>query len=109
MGSPRKGAASIANRVRERRRLSVDGRLSGSGIPVSGLFNRGLRHDSFECLPFGFHTDMRVMLEHSLGHVTGNVPDGLLPGAALGQVGDQSMSVVVPPAAHARFLADVAP
>ena len=36
------------------------------------------------------------MLEHLLGDVTGDVPDGLVACTTLRQVGDQRMAIIVP-------------
>ena len=65
---------------------------------------RGLFQDRFESRPFGFHADVTIVLQHLLGHVTGDVHDGLIPGAVLGQLRDESVPVVVP--APADFSVD---
>ena len=50
------------------------------------------------------------MLEHLFRDVDGHVPDRLVRGlAALGEIGNERVAVVVPPAGHSRFLLNRSP
>ena len=83
MGAPAQAAPrSIDNRVslwaREPRRLELPAH-AGTETAFPAIFEIRLRHDRFECLPLRFHADVRVVLQHLLGDVPGNVPDGFVP------------------------------
>src|ERR1017187_3019151 len=60
------------------------------------------RHQRLDRPPLCLHTDVRVVLQHLLRDVAGQVPDGFISGlAALRQVGNESVPAVVPPSRYA--------
>lgn len=48
-----------------------------------------------------FHANVAVVLEHLFRDMAGDVHDGLIASAALGQLGDEGVPVVVPPSLYA--------
>jgi PhoPQ-activated pathogenicity-related protein len=48
------------------------------------------------------------VFQHLLRYIASNLPDGFVPGAALGKVGDERVPVIVPPTTHAGFFPNVA-
>lgn len=78
------------------------------------LFNRsvricGLLDDGFECCPFRFHANVAIVLEHPFRDVPGNVHDGLVTSAALGQLRDKRVPVVAPAPSHLGVFAEIVP
>ena len=66
-------------------------------------------HNRFERLPLRFHSNVRIMLQHSLRDVPCNVPDGLVPCPAFRKIGDERVPVVMPTPAYAGLLPNVIP
>src|SRR5437899_11749549 len=93
-------------------RGSFDGlncRLTGNGNRVLGYFEIWLRHDCFKCAPLRFHADVGVMLQHLLGDVPRNVPDGFVTSATLGKISDERVPVVMPTTGYTGFHPNVVP
>ncbi len=69
----------------------------------------GFAYDGFERFPLCVHADVRVMLKHLFRDVPGDVANGFVSSPALGKIGDQRMSGVVPAPADAGLLPNVVP
>jgi hypothetical protein len=101
--SDAQGRRLIDMRVRRRHR---GGWRPGTSVP--GCFAVWLWDDCFECTPLRLHSDVGVVFQHLLRYIASNLPDGFVPGAALGKVGDERVPVIVPPTTHAGFFPNVA-
>ena len=65
--------------------------------------------DGFESPPLGLHTNVAVVLEHLFRDMPGDVHDRLVPGAALRQLGNEGVPVVVKTSRHRGVIAHIAP
>jgi hypothetical protein len=83
--------------------------LGSPYFPIGGFRSGRLFDDCLQGVSLGLHTNVAVMFEHLFRHVAGDVHDGLVASAALSQIGDQSMAVVVPASFDLGIFADVVP
>jgi hypothetical protein len=70
---------------------------------------RWLRDDCFKGASLRLHADMRIVLQHLLRNVARYITDRFVAGAALSEISDEGVPIIVPASLNVCLLSSVAP
>jgi hypothetical protein len=89
--------------------LSVSAVIAGRALWCTSRFTRLLGHQRFHCLTLGLSSDVGVVPKHIFRDVPRQVPDDFISDAALGEIGNERMAMVMEAALDIRSGSRITP